>query len=141
MKTEIIGVVSTEAEAAKLSFEAGKLISSSSARTFADGMAVASPVEEAFELYSKGASRIVAVSEDEVAEAIRILFSATHNVAEGAGAAALAAAIQERDKKVRNKNVAVVLSGGNIDTNVLTEILQGETPIINRFFEIRWQLT
>ncbi len=131
LKTEIVGVVSTEAEAAKISFESGKLIASSTAKTFADGMAVTTPVKEAFEVYLKGASRIVSVSEYEVAKAMRLIFSTTHNVAEGAGAAALAAAIQERESNIKNKNVAVILTGGNVDTSIYATVLQGETPVIN----------
>ena len=91
-------------------------------------MAVASPVKEAFETYSRGASRIVAVSDCEIAEAMRLLFSTTHNVAEGAGAAALAAAIKEREQNSENKNVAIIITGGNVDTDIFSTILQGETP-------------
>lgn len=127
LKTKIVGVVSTEAQTAKLSVESGKLIETQSANTFADGMAVRIPVSEAFEIYSKGTDRIVAVSDDEVAEAIRIYFSDTHNVAEGAGAAAFAALMQEKEK-MAGKSVAVILSGGNIDTDVFTSVLQGNTP-------------
>ena len=130
LKTEIVGVVSSEALTAKLSFEAGKLIETKSANTFADGVAVRLPVEEAFDIYAKGASRIVSVSEDEVANAIRLYFAATHNVAEGAGAAPLAALVQEHEK-IRGKNAGVILSGGNIDTNVFASVLQGVTPIVN----------
>ena len=127
LKTKIVGVVSTEAQGAKLSFEAGHLIATSSAQTFADGMAVRVPVEDAFAFYSKGADRIVAVSDNEVAEAIRIYYRATHYVAEGAGAAPLAALIQEIDE-MRGKTVGVILCGGNVDAEVFTLVLQGKTP-------------
>jgi threonine dehydratase len=127
LKTKIVGVVSTEAQTAKLSFEAGRLIETNSAQTFADGMAVRVPVREAFEIYSKGADRIVAVSDDEVAEAIRIYYRDTHNVAEGAGAAPLAALMQERDL-MRGREVGVILCGGNIDTDKFVTVLQGKTP-------------
>ena len=130
LKTEIVGVVSSEALTAKLSFDAGKLIETRSANTFADGVAVRVPVEEAFEIYSKGASRIVSVSEDEVADAMRLYFASTHNVAEGAGAAPLAALVQEREK-IRGKNAGVILSGGNIDTNAFASVLRGMTPMVN----------
>ena len=128
LKTDIIGVVSTEAAAAKLSFEQGRMIETNSADTFADGMAVRVPVEGSFEIYSKGAARVVAVSDDEVAEAIRIYFQDTHNVAEGAGAAPLAALMQEREK-MRGKAVGVILCGGNIDSDKMAEVLAGNTPI------------
>lgn len=127
LKTEIVGVVSTEAQAAKLSFEAGKLISTESAHTFADGIAVRIPVAEAFAVYGPGASRIVAVSDDEVAEAMRLYFSATHNVAEGAGAAPLAALLQEAEA-MRGKKVGVILSGANVDSADFAQVLAGKTP-------------
>ncbi|WP_417425953.1 threonine dehydratase [Hoeflea sp.] len=126
-KTRIVGVVSTEAQAAKLSFETGRLIETESARTFADGMAVRVPVAEAFEIYSKGAERIVAVSETEIAEAVRCYFRSTHNAAEGAGAAALAALMQEKSL-MAGKRVGVILSGGNIDTDQFTTVMQGRIP-------------
>ncbi len=111
----------------KLSFEAGRLIETKSATTFADGVAVRVPVSEAFEIYSDGADRIVEVSDDEVAEAMRIYFRDTHNVAEGAGAASLAALLQEKDL-MRGKTVGVILTGGNIDTGDFATVLRGKTP-------------
>lgn len=126
-KAEVVGVVSTEAQTAKLSVEAGRLIETNSARTIADGMAVRIPVQAAYDIYSKGAARIVAVSDDEVAGAIRIYFKAIHNLAEGAGAAPLAAALQER-KKLAGRKVAVILSGGNMDLPLFAEVLAGRTP-------------
>jgi threonine dehydratase len=127
LRTKIVGVVSTEALAVKLSFEAGRLIETKTANTFADGIAVRVPVSEAFHIYSGGADRIVEVSDDEVAEAIRIYFRDTHNAAEGAGAASLAALLREQDR-VRGKTVAVILTGGNIDTQDFATVLQGKTP-------------
>lgn len=127
LKTKIVGVVSTGADAAKLSVETGKLTETETARTFADGMAVRVPVKEAFDIYAKGAERIVAVSDDDVAEAIRIYFRATHNVAEGAGAAPLAALMQEKGR-MQGKRVGVILCGGNIDTGKFITVMQGETP-------------
>lgn len=127
LRTEIVGVVSTEAAAAKLSFEAGRLIETPSARSFADGMAVRVPVADAFAIYSKGASRIVAVSDDAVAAAMRLLYRTTHNAAEGAGAAALAAALQEREA-LRGRTVGVILSGANIDSDAFATVLAGGTP-------------
>lgn len=123
LKTEIIGVVSTEADAAKQSFEAGYMVETVSANTFADGMAVRAPIPEAFAIYSKGASRIVSVTDNEVAHAMRLYFSCTHNVAEGAGAASLAAAIQQK-KYLKGKKVGVILTGSNIDTHLFSKVLQ-----------------
>ena len=127
LRTKIVGVVSEQAQTAKLSFESGKLIETEHARTFADGVAVRVPVQEALDVYSKGADRIVAVSEEEVAEAMRIYFHDTHNVVEGAGAAPLAAVLRERDT-VRGKEIAVILSGGNIDADLFAAVLRGATP-------------
>ncbi|MBC7279896.1 threonine dehydratase [Hoeflea sp.] len=127
LKTSIVGVVSTEAQAAKLSVEAGELVETESARTFADGMAVRVPVKEAFEIYATGAARIVAVNDDEVAEAIRTYFRCSHNVAEGAGAAPLAALMQEKER-MQGKRVGVILCGGNIDTGKFITVMQGGTP-------------
>ena len=125
--TRVVGVVSEHAQTAKLSVESGSLIETESARTFADGMAVRIPVKEALDIYSKGADRIVAVSDDQVAEAMRIYFRDTHNVVEGAGAAPLAAILQEPDA-VRGKTVAAIVTGGNIDADMFADVLQGRTP-------------
>jgi threonine dehydratase len=91
LKTKIVGVVSEGANAYLRSFDAGKVVTTDSALTFADGMAVRVPDATALEIIRKGAERIIEVTDDEVAEAIRSIYSATHNCAEGAGAAALAA--------------------------------------------------
>jgi threonine dehydratase len=129
LRTEIVGVVSTRALAVKLSFESGDLTETDSAATFADGIAVRVPVKEAFDIYSKGADRIIDVSDDEIAEAIRIYFRDTHNAAEGAGAASLAALLSERNR-MRGKTVGVILTGGNIDTEDFAAVLLGTTPQI-----------
>jgi threonine dehydratase len=127
LKTQIIGVVSTAADAARQSVEAGRIIETGSAQTFADGMAVRCPVPEAFEVYWAGAQRIVAVSDDEVADAMRLYFRTIHAVAEGAGAAPLAALMQER-QVMAGRKVAVILCGGNVDSDVFAQVLAGQTP-------------
>ncbi len=127
LSTEIIGVVSTEADGVKQSFDAGRLIETKTAATFADGMAVRAPIPEAFEIYASGAARIVAVTDEEVAEAMRVLFAATHNVAEGAGAAAFAAITKNRHH-LKGKRVAAILTGANVDTEILAQVLSGSTP-------------
>jgi threonine dehydratase len=127
LKTEIVGVVADNAPAFALSFEAGRLISTASARTFADGMACRDPQEEPFEIIKNGASRIVRVSDNEIAEAIRVIYTDTHNIAEGAGAAPLAALIKERAQQA-GKRVAIIQSGGNVDMSVFRQILGGQTP-------------
>ncbi len=127
LKTKVVGVVSEGAQTAKLSFEAGRMVETETARTFADGMAVRVPVPEAYEIYARGAERMVAVSDDAVAEAIRVYYSDTHNLAEGAGAAPLAALMQERDR-MRGRAVGVILTGGNIDAPWMQAVLAGQTP-------------
>jgi threonine dehydratase len=93
-------------------------------------MAVRVPVVEAFALYAKGADRIIAVSDDEVAEAMRIYYSDTHNLAEGAGAAPLAALLKEQDK-TQGKEIGVILSGGNVDLHVYAAILAGKASTLS----------
>ena len=122
LMTQVVGVVSSEAEAAKLSFEAGTLLETASANTFADGLAVRRPIPEAFAVYAAGAARIVSVTEQQIAEAMRVYYTDTHNLAEGAGAAALAALMQEKDR-MAGKQVAVILSGGNVDRTVYASVI------------------
>ena len=122
LDTQVVGVVSTEAAAAKLSFEAKTICETASANTFADGLAVRKPIAEAFDVYGAGAARIVSVSEDEIAEAMRVYYTDTHNLAEGAGGGALAALMQERDR-MQGKKVGVILSGGNIDRAVYARVI------------------
>jgi threonine dehydratase len=114
LKTEIVGVQSTEAPSYALSFAAGKVVATNSSNTLADGMATRIPDADALAIIRKGASRIVQVTDAEIGAAIRAYWTDTHNLAEGAGAAPLAAALQERTK-LRGKQVGLVLSGGNID--------------------------
>jgi threonine dehydratase len=91
-------------------------------------MATREPQDEALAVIRRGAARIVQLAEDDIAEAIRVYFRATHQVAEGAGAAALAALLHER-ARMAGKKVAVILSGCNIDASVYRRVLAGETPI------------
>lgn len=129
LKTEIVGVVAGNAAAFALSLDAGRPVATDTARTFADGMACREPQDEPFAIIAKGAARIVTVGEDEIADAVRTLFVATHNTAEGAGAAAFAALMQEKDR-LKGKRAGVILSGGNIDRPVFAQILRGETPAV-----------
>jgi threonine dehydratase len=125
LRTEIVGVVAANAPTYALSFTAGAPVSTNSADTMAGGLAVRVPDPEALEIIRRGAARILTVSEAEMRRAMRILFSDTHNIAEGAGAAALAAALQERGR-LAGKRVAVIQSGGNIDRALFAEILAEE---------------
>lgn len=126
-KTEIVGVVAENARAYALSFEAGLPVQTNSARTFADGMAVRDPDPQALDIIRRGASRIVTVSEDEIAEAVRVYYAATHNLAEGAGAAPLAALLKEK-ARYAGKRAGLILSGGNIDMSMFAQIVGGKTP-------------
>ncbi len=127
LRTEIVGVVADNAPAYALSFQAGHVVRTNSAATFADGMACRDPAAEALDIIGKGAARIVRVSENDIAEAIRIYYSTTHNLAEGAGAAPLAGLLQEKSRYA-GKRAGLILSGGNIDMPVAAQILRGETP-------------
>jgi threonine dehydratase len=122
LRTEIVGVVAANAPTYALSFAAGVPVSTNSADTMAGGLAVRVPDAEALDIVRRGAARILTVSEAEMRRAMRILFSDTHNIAEGAGAAALAASLQERGR-VASERVAVIQSGGNIDRTLFAEVL------------------
>jgi threonine dehydratase len=134
LETEIIGVVAEKAPAVALSFEARRPVPTNSCATFADGMACRVPHPEALAVMLAGAARIVQLSEDEIVVAIRHYYEDTHNLAEGAGAAPLAALMQEREK-MRGKKVGLVLSGGNIDREVFAQVLAGRTPEVGRVGE------
>ncbi len=121
-KAEIVGVVAENAPSYALSFAAGKPISTNSADTIADGMACRVPVEAALEIIWKGAARIMRVSEAEITSAMRAYFDDTHNVAEGAGAAGLAAALKDTERQAGGK-VGLILSGGNVDADVFAGVL------------------
>ena len=98
------------------------------ARPFAEEFNAALEAFAVFgQIYAKGVERIVAVSDDQVAEAIRVYFKSTHNIAEGAGAASLAALMSEKNE-MRGKKIGVILCGGNIDTDKFVSVLRGETP-------------
>ena len=127
LNTQVVGVVSEGAMAAKLSFEAGYLVETNQARSFADGVAVRMPVQAAFDIYSKGADRIIAVSDNLIAEAIRILWQDTHNLAEGAGAVSMAGLMSEQ-AQMTGKRVGVILCGGNMDQAMTATVLAGGTP-------------
>lgn len=127
LETEIVGVGAANAPATSKSFAAGKPVTTASALTFADGIATREPSAEAIEVICRGAARFIEVSEDAIAEAMRVYFDATHQVVEGAGAAPLAALMQERGR-MGNRNAGVVLSGGNIERARFLTVLGGGTP-------------
>ena len=123
LKTEVIGVVSENANSYALSFQAKRPVSTSSAETIADGIACRTPHPEAFEYILKGAERIVSVSEKDIIESIKFYFSDTHNIAEGSAAAALAAMLKENNIN-HNKKIGLILSGGNVDINTYKKALE-----------------
>ncbi|MEM7189222.1 MAG: pyridoxal-phosphate dependent enzyme, partial [Pseudomonadota bacterium] len=128
LKTEIVGVVSAGADAYALSFEAGRIVATNATDTvLGDGMDCRSPWQEPVDIINEGCARVVRVTDDELAEAMRAYYSDTHNIAEGAGAAPLAAAMQEKDQ-LKGKKVCVILSGGNVDSDLFARVLAGETP-------------
>jgi threonine dehydratase len=127
LRTEIVGVVAERAPSTKLSFEAGRVVPTETATTFIDGVACRVPDADAIGRIVAGAARIVAVTEDGCADAIRILLRTTHNLAEPAGAVALAGLLVERDRAA-GRRVAVIQSGGNLDSPLLATILAGHTP-------------
>jgi threonine dehydratase len=130
LKTKVVGVVSEAANTYLRSFAAGHIVPTNSALTFADGMAVRVPDATALEVIRKGTERIIEVTDDEIAEAIRSIYSATHNCAEGAGAAALAALMKER-AELKRRRAAVILTGQNIDRAWTQTVLAGGTPRVS----------
>jgi threonine dehydratase len=122
LKTKIIGVAAEGAPAYALSFQAGRRIEAPVTTVIADGMACRAPDDDALEIIQKNVDHIVTVSDDEIRHAMRIYFSDTHNVIEGAGAASLAAALKEKDSLV-GKRIALVATGGNVDRDVFSQVL------------------
>jgi threonine dehydratase len=122
LPTRIVGVVSAQAPTYARSVAAGRIVEAPPQTRIADGIAVGRPHPGAFELVCREVERVVEVGDDAVEQAMRVYFRATHNVAEGAGAAALAAVFQDK-KNVRGKRVAAVLTGGNVDTDVYCRVL------------------
>lgn len=124
LKTEVIGVVAEGAPAYALSYAAGRVVETNASDTIADGMATRMPDPDALAMILQGAARIVTVTDAEIAGAVRAYYSDTHNLAEGAGAAALAALLQERERQA-GRRVGVILSGGNVDRPVYLKLLAG----------------
>ena len=123
-RTEIIGVVADGAPAYAMSLAAGRPVSSNAAVTMADGLAVRVPHPDALAVIRKGVKRIVRVTDGQIEAAMRQLFRCTHNVAEGAGAASLAAAAQVTEDN-GGRSIGVVVTGGNIDADRFAAVLAG----------------
>jgi threonine dehydratase len=128
VSTRLVGVVSAHATAYLDSFRAGHALESPVSTRLADGMACRTPVPEALEVLRREADDVIAVRDEEVAQAMRVLFTDTHNVAEGAGAAALAALLQQ-SSRWRGKRVGIALTGGNVDAAVFAEVLRSSAQV------------
>jgi len=124
LTTRIVGVVSAQAPCHALSFREKKVVEAPVTTQIADGLACRVPDAEALELMLRFVDEIVEVSDDEVAAAMRLIFSATHNVAEGAGAASLAGALKSRER-LRGRKVGLTLCGANVDSDVFSRVLAG----------------
>jgi len=122
--TRIIGVVSAHATAYQQSFRARRVIEAPVTTLLADGMACRVPDEQALEIILREVDDVIAVTDAQVADAMRALFADTHNVAEGAGAAALAGVLTQRERW-QGKRIGVALTGGNVDTAVFARVLAG----------------
>jgi threonine dehydratase len=121
-KAEIVGVVSAESPSYALSFAAGRVVEAPSQTRIADGLACRKPNAPAMEAIRENVARIVQVTDEQVEDAMRVYFEDTHNVAEGAGAAALAGAMAEEN---RGRRIGIVLTGGNVDCAVFARVLAG----------------
>lgn len=128
LRTETIGAVSSNAPATALSHAARKPVPTISAHTFVDGVATRSPDPKSLAGMYDGAARIVQVGDDAVAEAMRLIYRATHHLAEPAGAIAVAALNSEKECQ-RGKRVGAVLTGSNMDTSMAAAVLSGHTPL------------
>lgn len=121
LRTDVVGVQAEGAPCYALSFEAGAPVSTDRADTFADGVATRVPVPAAVAMINAGAARIVTVSDDEILSAQAMMLTDTHNLAEPAGAAPLAALLKERER-LSGKQVGLIVSGGNADADNLRQL-------------------
>ena len=121
-RSALVGVVSAHATTYLDSWHARKVVEAPVTTLLADGMACRIADEEALDVVLREAEDVLAVTDDEVAHAMRVLFADTHNVAEGAGAAGLAAAMQQRGRW-QGRSVGVALTGGNVDSAVFARVL------------------
>jgi threonine dehydratase len=127
LRTEVVGVVAEQAPATARSVLAGRVVTTDAASTFIDGVACRVPDADAIAVISAGAARVLTISEDDAAEAMRVLYATSHNIAEPAGALALAGLLAER-ARMAGQRVAVIQTGGNADADLLLQVLAGRTP-------------
>jgi threonine dehydratase len=124
LKTEIVGVVAAASPSYSLSFQQRQVVEAPSKTAIADGLACRTPNPQAMEVIWANVARILEVTDDEIAEAMRAIYEDTHNLAEGAAAAAFAGALQEKDQH-SGKRIGIVLTGGNVDRHVYAAVLAG----------------
>jgi threonine dehydratase len=124
LATRIVGVVSAHAPCYALSYANGRVVEAPVTTQLADGLACRLPDQDALDVMLANVDEVVQVTDSEVASAMRIIFATTHNVAEGAGAAGLAAALQ-KPSRLAGKKIGLVLSGGNVDSDVFAQVLAG----------------
>lgn len=122
LKTKLVGVVSEQAPTYALSFEQKRIVEAPATTKLADGLACRLGNEEALEVMLENVDHVLRVTDDEVAAAMRAMFTDTHNVVEGAGAASLAAATKE-SSTLKGKRVALIATGGNVDQSVFAQVL------------------
>lgn len=127
LDTEVVGVVAENAPAMALSVAAGKIVTTPDAHTFAGGIAARVPAQEALDAVLAAGARVITVSEDQIAEAMRLIIGTVHQLPEPAGAVGVAGLLAERER-IAGKTVGTVLSGGNGDVDDLSIVLAGGTP-------------
>jgi threonine dehydratase len=127
LKTEIVGVVAADSPSYALSFRERRIVEAPSQTRIADGLACRLPNSDAMQVIWENVARIIEVTDAEIASAMRALYEDTHNLAEGAAAAALAGALQERNT-LRNSSssIGIIFTGGNVDRDLYTKILEGK---------------
>jgi len=125
LTTEIVGVVSSESPSYALSFKERTVVEAPSQTAIADGLACRVPNAQAMEAIWENVARIIEVSDEEIKGSMRALYQDTHNLAEGAGAAALAGALKEKDIRLPGSRIGIVLTGGNVDRETYAAVLAG----------------
>jgi len=122
LTTEIVGVVAAESPSYALSFRQRRVVESPSRTVIADGLACRAPNPLAMEIIWKNVARMIEVTDAEIAQAMRVYYQDTHNLAEGAGAAALAGALKDR-QNLAGKRIGLILTGGNVDSETYRNVL------------------
>jgi len=124
LEFEIAGVTSSACRATALSFSEHQIVEAPARTQIADGLACRRPSPDAMEIIWSQVARVVEVPDEEIAEAMRIFYEDTHNLAEGAGATGLAAALKEKHE-LRGKRAGIILTGGNVDREMFMAALEG----------------